>query len=118
MKEGRTRQEHVEDALLEALADGRPRTTAELNKAVRILVPPLAVDNVQAHKRANESKYDAIISNALQSGRGLCAGNFVERIEIGVFRITACGKDKHSNNMRLLSSALKSVDELYPEGFN
>ena len=91
MERGRTFQEWVEPVVLDVLSAGRVMTTGEINTAVKSRLPPNASDAEPASKRANETKYDAIISNGLEKGRNQTERGHIERISDGAFRVTPAG---------------------------
>jgi DNA-binding PadR family transcriptional regulator len=89
-----TRQDDVEDVILEVLSDFRSQSTVEITKTVKSRIDLVAADRERAKSRPNESKVDQIIANALQARRRLCTERLIERAGIGMFRITDKGK-KH-----------------------
>ena len=115
MVEARTRQEHVEDLIVDIMPVGAVLATAEINAALRRILPPTPADNVRANKRGNETKYDQIVSNALQAKRRLCRDGLLDRVADGHFRLTAAGEAYRKRRRQDLDAANAAFDELFPD---
>lgn len=117
-KVARTRQEHVEDLILELVSNGVEWTTADIQKAVKKRLPPTPADNEPANERSSEVKYDAIISNALQAKRRLCRDGLIERRTEGHFLITKKGEKAALDNRHDLDEATAVFEKVFPEGLD
>ena len=115
MSERATQQEDVEDVILDVLANGTIKTTAEVTRAVKARIDLVAADRAPAAKRPNEAKIDQIIANALQGRRRLCRDGLIERVGIGQFRITAPGRDYLVRQRALSESMLADLKAMWPD---
>ena len=105
-------QNEVEDVILEVLKHGGVMTTQELQKAVKARLDLDPSDLQPAKKRANETKIDQIISNALQESRNLCRKGWVCRVARGEFLITPDGQAHLIAEKEMQSLVRGVMDEL------
>jgi hypothetical protein len=110
------KQEDVEDVIVEVLEHQRTMTTAEVTAAVKTRLRLVPADLERAAKRENESKIDQIIANALQAERRLCRDRLIERVGLGIFRITASGLSYLADHRAEVEAASKLLDNMFPDG--
>ena len=106
-------QADVEMDILEVLSHGKTMTTQEITKSVRSKISLAPADLRKANKR-DERKIDQIIANALQDKRRLCQKDLIERVERGLFRITAAGQGKLHARAEDMKDALADLADLGP----
>lgn len=105
-------QEDVEFDVLEVLRGGRVMSTQEVIQAVKRRLNLSAADRQRANVREQESKVDTIIANALQDRRRLCRDGLIERVERGVFRITAAGREDIANREANVAATQPLLDKI------
>ncbi len=60
----------VQREILHLLRDGKPRTNAEIKRALSGSLPLSAADRAKANFRPNEEKWEELVNNALSAARG------------------------------------------------
>jgi hypothetical protein len=110
--ERRHTQSEVEEVIIDVLASGSRLTTAEITRATKLRLALVGRDRDRAAKRPNESKVDQIIANALQARRRLCRDSLIERVEKGLFRITAKGVKYYEERQADLDAMRADFDQM------
>ena len=107
----RTEEVVVEVLVLEALADGRVRTNAQIKSILKRWDGWTPVDLARSGSREDEPKWHSSVNNVLSEGRGLYSAGCVVRRGRGEHQITPGGLARlsHQEVMR------RAIGEAFPD---